>query len=340
MIHHFGSPAEAAQADPKEIQELPGFGPKIIQSWRDSLGKPVWKNTWDLAERLGVQIIPYTSSVYPKRLRGIVDFPLILYVKGTLIPADHRSLAVIGTRQASIYGLEMTRKITGDLSRAGFTIVSGLARGIDTAAHAVACEQGRTLAVLGCGLGHLYPRENERLAETIISRGALISEFPITTPPDRQHFPQRNRIVSGMTLGTILMEAPKQSGAMITVGQALSQGRKVFALPGRADQDNFKGNHELIKNDQAQLIENSQDVIMQFDDLLGPLSFKSSVQRAFPQLEKEEADFIQLLPAEELSIEDIASQTKLPMAKVNVLLFSLVLKKMIKEYPGKIYKKI
>ena len=235
--------------------------------------------------------------------------------------------------------MEMARKISGEISRSGFTIISGLARGIDTAAHEAALEKGRTIAVLGSGFHHLYPKENERLAEQIIENGALISEFPMSTPPDRQHFPQRNRIVSGMTLGTILIEAPLQSGAMITCSQAYNLGRPVFALPGRADYEYFQGNHHLIKTRQAGLIENSKDVIIHFSDLFPLFPVKSSTQRIV-SLEKEEEDLLRCLPQQELSIEDILTITKLPIAKLNVLLMSLVLKKVIKEFPGKIYKKI
>ncbi|MBA3721601.1 MAG: DNA-protecting protein DprA [Parachlamydiaceae bacterium] len=339
LIQHFGSAAAAAKINPATLIELPGFGPKIIRAWQSGDVEKAWEQTLKLSEQHNVQIIPFTNPNYPKRLLDIIDFPLILYVKGSLLRSDQQSLAIVGTRQASIYGMEMTYKISAELAHAGFTIVSGLARGIDTAAHTAACVKGRTIAVLGSGFNHIYPKENEKLSEKIIERGALISEFPMTTPPDRQHFPQRNRIVSGMTMGTILMEAPKESGAIITTELALNQGRKVFALPGRADQENFQGNHYLIKNRRAELIENSKDVIIYYSDLFVPLPPKLSIQNTTP-LEKEEEDFIRQLPTEELSIEDIINRTKIPISKLNVLLMSLVLKKILKEYPGKIYKKV
>ena len=338
LIQHFGSSLAAAQADPALLMDLPGFGPRIVLSWKENLKNKKWLETLDLAEKESIQIIDYTHALYPKRLLELIDYPLVLYVKGSLRPQDRHSLAVIGTRQASIYGLEMSMQLSGEMAQAGFTIVSGLARGIDTAAHEATLGKGRTIAILGSGFHHIYPKENEMLAKKIIENGALITEFPMTTPPDKQHFPQRNRIVSGMTLGTVLIEAPLQSGAMITCSQAYNQGRPVFALPGRVDQMNFQGNHYLIKNQQARLIENSKDVIMSFGDLFTSLPVKPSIQRVIP-LEKEEEDLILRLPSEELSIEDILTRTKLPIAKLNVLLMSLVLKKAIKEYPGKIYKK-
>lgn len=339
LIKHFGSAHNAMQADPHQLNELPGFGPKIIQGWIDSKKQELWKKTLDIAHQQKIRIIPFDDSIYPKNLLDIVDYPLILYAKGSLKNREVQSLAVIGTRQASIYGLEMAGKLSGDLAAADFTIVSGLARGIDTAAHDAATERGRTIAVLGSGLGHLYPKENFLLAEKILEKnGAIISEFPIMTPPDRPNFPQRNRIVSGMTLGTLLIEAPKQSGAMITVDQALSYGRNVFALPGRVDQENFKGNHFLIKNQKAQLVENSEDILMCYNDLF-TFSPSSPIMKKIP-LEKEELEFFEHLPSQEVSIEDIVMKTKMPISKVNVLLMGLLLKKMIKEYPGKVYKKI
>lgn len=339
LIQHYGSATAALQADPTSLLELPGFGPKIVQAWQNELKKGSGLRYLEEAQQAEIQILPYTDPNYPKRLLEIMDYPLILYVKGSLRKNDQRSLALIGTRQASIYGLEMARKISHELAEAGFTIVSGFARGIDTVAHQAALEKGRTIGVLGSGLGHIYPKENARLAEQVIQNGALMSELPFSTPPDRQFFPQRNRIVSGMTLGTVLIEAPHSSGALITAERARTQGRPVFALPGRADIENFRGNHQLIKSHRAELIENGQDVIINYSELFTslPCPLPPSNQVA---LEKEEEHFIQTLPVDELSIEEIASRTQLPMAKVNVLLMSLVLKKIVKEYPGKIYKKV
>lgn len=339
LIQYYGSAVQAVQATAAELAEWPGFGPKILQSWEKRFDQGLWQQTASLAEKYTIDIIPYTHQCYPKRLLELIDFPLVLYVKGSLLPADQHSLAIIGTRQASPYGLRMAAIISAELAEAKFTVVSGLARGIDTIAHQAACDRGRTIAVLGSGLGHIYPLENLKLAEKIIQRGALVSEFPISMPPDRHQFLQRNRLLSGMTMGTILIEAPKDSGTMKTAERAISQGRKVFALPGPIDQESFGGNHALIKSKQAELIENSEDVIMSYSDLFTYSSFKPPV-RYHSYLEQEETDFIQQLPAESLSIEEIINKTRLSPSKVNMLLMSLVLKKLMKEYPGKIYKKI
>jgi DNA processing protein len=338
LLQHFGSAIEAFKADCKAIKELPGFGNKILQAWEVRQKQTIWQQTVDLAHQHQTTILCYTQAAYPKPLFDLIDFPLILYVKGNVSFNQQRHLAIVGTRNATLYGLEMAKKISRELAEANFTIVSGLARGIDTAAHQGALEKGKTIAILGSGIAQLYPQENKQLANRIAENGAMISEFSMATPPDRTNFPQRNRLVSGLSLGTILIEAPKQSGAMLTMERALSQGKKIFALPGRVDQENFRGNHELIKKNKAFLIENSQDVLAHFDNLFTICKPKSIFYT--PPLEKEEEKIVKYLEGEELSIEDIRMKMQIPIERVNVLLMSLVLKKVIKEYPGKIYKKI
>jgi len=342
LLQHFGSALDALNGDLAEIAQFPGFGEKIIGSLRQSRTSDFGRREVELASRYQVNLIPYTSPDYPKSLLEIHDRPVLLYVKGQIKESDRQSIAVIGTRQMSVYGGEMAEKFSQDLAAAGLTVVSGLARGIDTAAHLGALRKGRTLAVIGSGLGDIYPAENSALAKAIVDqgRGALISEFPMMTPPDRQNFPQRNRIVSGMTMGTVLIEAPQKSGAMITMEKALSQQKKLFALPGRADSENFKGNHYLIKKGLAQLVESGRDVIESYTNLFHHPDPKSRVAVARPYLEKEEEQFLRLLPAQELSFDEIAGLTQLPIMKLNVLLMSLMLKKVIKEFPGKIYKKL
>ena len=267
LLQHFGSATQALEASSNEIEKLPSFGENIGSAWKTWRQNRDWRENLDLAAKLGVKLIPYTSASYPKRLLEIADFPVLLYVLGEIKAADLRSLAIVGTRFASEYGLASAQKLGQELAEMGFSIVSGLALGIDTAAHKGALQTGRTIAVIGSGLNHIYPSENADLAKRISERGALISEFPMTTPPERQNFPQRNRIVSGMTLGTVLIEAPLKSGAMITVEKALTQKRRTYALPGRTDQETFKGNHHLIKNGRAALIENAQDVAESFESL-------------------------------------------------------------------------
>ena len=339
LMRHFGSAVLALKAPLEEIAALPGFGPRLLQSWKTGLEKKVWEEELKLAERSRVAIIPFTSPYYPKRLLDTSDFPILLYIQGSLLKEDARCLAVVGTRQASIYGLEIAKTISRELASAGFTIVSGLARGVDTAAHQGALQGGRTCAVLGSGLSRLYPQENTSMAEVIKQQGALISEFSMAAPPNRHHFPQRNRIVSGLSLGTIVIEAPLKSGAMLTAERAVSQGRPAFALPGRSDQETHRGNHQLIKEGKAKLIENGRDILQFFDACPLPQAF-ASFEKPHTALEKDEAELLKKMPIQEASVEELAMHVQWPIGKLNGLLMSLVLKKMIKEYPGKIYKKV
>lgn len=337
LIDYFGSAANALTTPSTEIGKLEGFE-KIVPYWNRWQKNPEWQRDLEIVNKHHVKLIPFNSPQYPKRLLEIPDYPILLYVQGELKPQDQRSIAIVGTRQASIYGNEMASSISKDLASQGFTIISGLARGIDTAAHCGALETGRTVAVIGSGLANIYPSENIPLANAICRQGALISEFPMSTAPDRQNFPQRNRIVSGMTLATLLIEAPIKSGAMITVDRAKSQNRKIFALPGRVDNENFRGNHFLIKNGQAYLIESAQDIIAHFQDLFSFTSIKAPIENT-RHLDAEELHLMNKMPEAELNIDELAIASALPIQHVQRVLMSLVLKKMVKEYPGKIYKK-
>ncbi len=340
MLRHFGSAVVAAACDPAELADLPGFGSTIMQAFRYARQKQPWQQTLELAEKHSIHILPFTDPGYPQGLLDLVDFPVVLYIKGQLTKYHH-SLAVVGTRQASLYGMEMAYRLSLDLAHRGFTIVSGLARGIDTQAHRAALvAKRRTVAVIGSGLLNIYPHENARLSEEIAVDGALVSEFPPTTPPDRQNFPQRNRLVATMTHGTLLVEAPYKSGAMITMHRALSHQRPLFALPGRVDVDSFRGNHALIKVGKATLIENADDIASTFSDLFParPATVKAT---QFPiPLDQSEKELLEQFPSEEVSIDDLMQKTQLPIAKLNVLLMSLLLKKIIREFPGKLYKRI
>lgn len=334
LVERFGCAVEALKAPLAEISAIPGFE-RVMTYWQNWQKDKAWKLDLSLVEKHGVQLVPFNHPQFPKALLDVPDHPALLYIRGTLKPQDQRGLAVVGTRNASIYGNEMAESISQRLAANGFTVISGLARGIDTAAHRGALESGRTIAVIGSGLANLYPPENHGLADKIVQNGALISEFPMATPPDRQNFPQRNRIVSGMSMATLLIEAPIKSGAMITMDRARMQKRQLFALPGRVDSDNFRGNHFLIKSGQAQLIENAEDIIVNFQELF-PVQILRSMT---PQLDAEERALFDRMPNEEINIDALASMAGQPIQQINRILMSLVLKKAIKEFPGKLYKK-
>lgn len=339
LIRHFTSAKQALYADPREVACLPGFDEalaKDLSHWREKDG---WKKDLEEAHRHNVEIISYADACYPRSLLSISDYPMILYVMGKILPEDEHSIALVGTRCASIYGMEMACQLGEDLARASLTVVSGLARGIDTGGHKGALKSGRTIAFLGSGLAKPYPPENEGLARLIAEKGAIVSELPMNTRPGRQYFPRRNRLVSGMSMGTVLVEAPIKSGAMITMNRAKEQGRKLFALPGRADNKNFRGNHSLIKKGEAQLVENAKDILESFDNFF----FQDRVfsqEKKQGELSSQEEDLLEKMPDEELTIEEFVHLARLPVDRVNVLLMGLVLKKRVKEFPGKIYKRI
>lgn len=339
LLNYFGSAKLALLADPKEIASMPGFGPKIISQWTSWKHDTAWRRNLELADKEGAKLIPLTDSAYPKRLMELPDPPMILYAKGDVSKLSKKAIAIVGTRQASIYGNEMATLFANELAGMGFVVLSGLARGIDTAAHNGALESGSTVAVIGSGLSDIYPAENRPLADSIAKNGCLLSEFPMATPPDRLNFPQRNRIVSALSMGILLIEAPVKSGAMITMHHGYGLGRKLFALPGRVDNKNFCGNHALIKTGQAVLVETAAEIAGSFEDLFSGSRSNNRSARARIQLDKEEQELLQSLPIEEITIEEIAGRTLLPMATLNVLLMSLLLKGAIKEFPGKVYKK-
>jgi len=338
LVERFGSALAALTATPSAISALPGYE-RIGKTWNAWQEATTWQQDLALVAKTGVQLIPFTSPHFPKSLLETPDHPALLYVQGTLKSRDTHSIAIVGTRNASIYGSEMAETIGRDLAANGFTVISGLARGIDTSAHRGALDKGRTIAVIGSGLADIYPPENEHLAKHILKDGALISEFPMCTPPDRQNFPQRNRIVSGMTLATLLIEAPIRSGAMITMEKAFMQKRKLFALPGRADNENFRGNHALIKSGRATLVENSDDIISHFEELFPRIQPQTFDNQCF-YLDNQEQRLLEIMSFEEIGIDALSSLSNHPIYQTQTILMGLVLKKAIKEFPGKIYKKI
>ena len=260
LLEAFGSPEKVFQASVAQLQTTPGIGPKVASQiktfckWTE-VGKEL-----SLSHELQVSIITCRDSIYPNNLLNIYDLPPVLYVKGTLRD-DDICIAVVGSRMASTYGRFSTERLCRELAMKGITIVSGLARGIDTAAHQGSlAARGRTIAVLGCGLDIVYPPENKALFERIPLQGAVITEFSFGTPPQATNFPTRNRIISGLSLGVVVVEANYRSGSLITARVALEQGREVFAVPGSIDADGSKGTNKLIK-EGAKLIEGADDIL-------------------------------------------------------------------------------
>lgn len=302
-------------------------------------GREAWSPEEEFArmEKLGISVVDMEDEAYPSRLREIYDPPLVLYYKGKLESSRRRALAVVGSRQTTPYGFETTRKLAFQCAYAGFTVVSGLARGIDTAAHQGAlAAKGHTVAVFGNSLDRVYPEENEALAEKIAEGpGALFSEFPLGTPPDKYTFPMRNRIVSGLSEGVLVVEAGKKSGAMITARVALDQGRQVFAVPGRIDNPQAKGCHDLIRNG-AKLVESVEDIVGEFESLFPPQELETPRENA-PKLPPEERAVLEVLGVDEMAFDQIIEKCGLPSSIVSISLLRLELKKLIRQLPGRLY---
>ncbi len=350
LLEVFERPEAILRASADRLAGVNGIGREVASQIA------AWENHVDLPGELaamaeaGVHVLTAESEHYPPHLRDIHDPPMVLYVWGELTTRDRRSIGVVGSRRTSHYGTETAKKFGYQLAYAGLTVFSGLARGIDTAAHQGAlAAQGRTVAVLGCGLKQIYPPENYELAERIAENGAVISEFSMSVTPDRQTFPMRNRIISGCSLGLLVVEAGLNSGALISAGQAIDQGRTVFAIPGQIDRPTSQGANRLIQ-EGAKLVMEVSDILEELPELPGfgllnperinelpPAPFKA---KSTESLKPEEAAVYAALDDEETPIDRIILKSGLPTATVSSTLFTLELKKFVKQLPGKHYVKL
>jgi DNA processing protein len=289
-------------------------------------------------------VLTIVDPHYPQSLRWIPDPPLVLYTRGTLRQEDSLAVAVVGSRRPSNYGKLMAQRLSTELVQHGFTVVSGLARGIDSLAHQGALQAGgRTVAVLGSGMNVIYPPENRRLCETISDTGVVMSEFPLDTKPDRWNFPRRNRIISGLALGTLVVEAAANSGALHTARHALEQGREVFAVPGRIDVPNSRGTHSLIKQG-AKLVEGINDILAEFPEAVQASACQQQSALTCPakpqttaDLSAEEAQLLALIQPEETHIDALIQASQLPAHVVASILVTLELRGLIRQFPGKFF---
>ncbi|MGD8970548.1 MAG: DNA-processing protein DprA, partial [Desulfobacterales bacterium] len=267
LIDRFGSPQGALQAAEQDLQVIEGMNRTLVRRMKTHRIQPSVRQDMALAAQKSVRIVTMTDPDYPALLLQIPDPPPFLYVRGTLA-SEYKAVAVVGSRIATRYGLSTAVRLGAELAACGVTVVSGMARGIDTAAHEGALQSGgRTIAVLGSGLAEVYPAENRKLFQSIVRNGAVLSEFPMLTKPEPHNFPIRNRIISGMSYGTVIVEASKKSGSLITARLAAEQNREVFAVPGSVQSFKSIGTHTLIKQG-AKLVENAQDVL---EEIAGPL---------------------------------------------------------------------
>lgn len=333
LLDTFGSPEAVFGASVSELCSRGRCTPAVAERLLDPIYQPNHRDL-DLMERLGVRLVRRHDPEYPALLREIPDPPPALYVRGTLLPGDRKAIALVGTRKISDYGRRTAERFARELAEAGLTVVSGLARGADTAAHHATLKAGgRTLACLGCGIDVAYPYENRALAESITKSGAVLSEYAMNTPPDAWHFPSRNRIVSGLSLGVVVLEAPAKSGALITAVCAADQGREVFAVPGNIDNPRSQGPHALIKNG-AKLVETVEDILEELRLNEVQPSLALGLEPAPPDLTREEADLLRLLGPEPQPVDDLIIESSLPAAQVNATLLMLELKGVARRLPG------
>lgn len=290
----------------------------------------------DRLSKAGVRLITVRDDAYPRRLKQIHAPPPVLFVRGNILDEDERSVAVVGTRKASAYGREVAAALAGDLARAGVTVVSGLARGIDGVAHdAALAAGGRTIAVLGSGVDVIYPREHGKLAARIIEAGALISEFPLGTRPLAENFPRRNRIISGTTLGTVVIEASEGSGALITASMALEQNREVFAVPGNIFAPHSRATNDLIKASGAKLVTRVEDVLEELN--LTAVDRQAEMPIDIPEPVGEESDVLKHVTFDPIHIDEITRTSGLQVTQVSGALTMLELRGRIRQVGGRNY---
>ena len=340
LLKKFGSPREILRASVDSLSSINGIDKGAANAITQGFDKHSAEEQIELAEKMGIKIIALDMPDYPKMLSEIFDPPPVLYVKGEIREQGAANIAIVGTRKVTTYGKFVTRAITRELASAGITIVSGMARGVDSIAHhhAIACK-AKTIAVLGCGIDICYPPENKDLMEQIALNGAVVSEFPIGTFPDAFHFPRRNRIISGLSHGILVTEAGEKSGALITTDFALEQGRDVFAIPGPVNMSTFTGCHHLIKQGAA-LVTSAQDILYIFKKPL----------MAFPAAEKKEISPVNLNEEEKMlyahlahdpvHIDILSQKCGHPSAKVLGILLGMELRGIIQQLAGKNFVKV
>jgi DNA processing protein len=337
LVEHLGGPKQIFAASEKQLSEVTGIDQRAI---RGILGFSGWnqvREDWLRAERAGATLISLADELYPSRLRRIPDPPPVLYAKGSVRENDEKAIAVVGSRSASEYGRRITRHLCRDMASLGFTVVSGMARGIDGVAHAAALEGGgRSVAVLGSGVDVIYPGEHKDLYHRIIQAGAVISELPMGTPPYSYNFPSRNRLISGLCLGVMVVEATEKSGSLITARLALEQGREVFAVPGEAGSSRSRGTHRLIR-EGAKLVEAVEDIVEEIAPQLLSIckATTTEVRPLPPETAPETRKILELVSVTSRQIDELIEASGLSSAQVAGILLDLEIRGYLKQLPGK-----
>jgi DNA processing protein len=333
LLAAFGTPEKIFDARVDDLLEIENIGRNRANSIRQFSSWEDVEKRAKLVEQKGMTVVSLESPVYPEMLREIDDAPLVLYMKGSLIPQDRYAIAVVGSRKLTDYGASVANRIAEDLACMGFTIVSGMARGVDSLSHNAALRAGgRTIAVLGSGVDVPYPPENKTLMEKIAGSGCVMSEFSPGTPPDKENFPKRNRIISGLSFGVLIVEATSDSGALITARYATDQGREVFAVPGNITSANSEGTNELIRKG-ARLIRHANDIVEELAPVLK--GFIRSAEKVTIDITEDEKSLCTLLSGDPKQIDDISRESGLPASKVLGVLLGLEMKGAVKQITGK-----
>lgn len=337
LLDRFGSAERILSAAPSELREVPRLGPKICRAITTA------KDTIDVESEIArcrqheISLVCQGKENFPDALNEIPDPPAILYMRGQLLPQDELAVAIVGTRHATQYGRQQARQLAASLARAGITIVSGLARGIDTEAHQATLEAGgRTIAVLGSGLLNIYPSENKALAEQVVQNGAVLSEYSTTSKPQRGSFPRRNRIVTGLCQGVIVVEAGDRSGALISARLSMEQGREVFAVPGRVDSRTSRGCHQLIR-DGAKLVETADDVLEELGPMFKPTEDAQGREVHHPaelQLNDQERAVLDAIRSDPTSMDDVIEGCGLPIHRVLSTISVLEMRRLVRRLSG------
>lgn len=337
LLDYFQSPAHVLDASPEQLQQVEGIGRKVAERIASPINRPAAKEMLKRCRDAAVRLLLKSKSHYPAMLKEVDDSPSILFCKGDIIEADRLAVAIVGSRRCTAYGRRQAERLGSALARAGFTIVSGLARGIDAAAHRGALNAGgRTIAVMATGVTDIYPPEHAELAVEISKRGAIVSEFPLDQKPRPGMFPQRNRIISGMSLGAIIIEATEKSGSLHTARHAMEQGREVFAVPGPIDSLASEGCHRLIR-DGVTLIRNVDDVIAGLGPLMSPITSVSNETIHDPReltLNDQERVILAAIGGTATHLDEVIGSVDLEMSRALSTITVLEMKRFIRRLPG------
>ncbi|MFP3953387.1 MAG: DNA-processing protein DprA [Candidatus Acetothermia bacterium] len=338
LLNYFSDLSAVWNASESKLREIPSvkkFAARLVEGRDDGAVNAEMRR----CRELGIELIALEDDAYPETLRAIPKPPPLLYMKGQYRRGDRLAIGVVGTRKYTNYGKRMAEKLSGQLSRAGFTVVSGMARGIDTFSHQSTLNaNGRTVAVMGTGFGVPYPRENVNLMRRIAANGAVFSEFPLDQGPSRWSFPQRNRVISGLSRGVLVVEAPARSGALITAHDALNQGREVFAVPGDARKETMRGTHGLIK-DGAKLVEDVADVVEEFNDLQLRLPLEKGGVDKRPDLTDEQKEVYEVLGDEPIPFNEVLGRVDFPPGRLSHIIFQLEIDDLVERSDGNLWAK-